>query len=563
MRSATSLVLSVYLRRRLAQAKAMLARTTAEPERYQEQVLRDIIAANAETTYGREHGFANIRTVADFQQAVPINTYEELRPFVDRIAEGSDPHALTADPVEMFTSTSGTTSKPKLIPVTASGRRAETKVKEAWIAHLAADYPSLLSGKWFYLFNKAEEHRTPSSLWAGSNAGLVYRNSNAVLKSRQAIPYEMCEVEDYESRYYVILRNIVAAEISLVACINPSSTLLLAELAQKHAEDLIRDIYTGDLRAGLALPEDQYRFWRAQLEPDRDRARLLARLLADDGRLLPAKYWPKLEIMTSWKGPGIQTFIDRCREWYGELPWRDVGYGSSEFRTGLILSDEGSQNIPLPDNYFYEFVPEANREPYLAGDEQPLGLHELEVGQQYLIIQTGKHGLYRYDIEDIVEVNGFHGRTPTIHFVQKAKTVTSITGEKIYETQLIEAMDRVAARRPELKPSFFVAYCDRQAANYKLCVEFEQPRPPEQLQELLGLFEVALGEVNIEYPYKRESLRLHQPEIFQLQQGDSLKLIQHIGRSSHQDNQAKIPRLSYDVDDHFELFGLERRAVHA
>jgi hypothetical protein len=563
MPSATSLVLSTYLRRRLRQAKAMLARTTAEPERYQEAVLRDIVAANAETTYGREHGFASIRTVADFQRAVPINTYEKLRPYVDRIAEGSDPHALTADPVEMFTSTSGTTSKPKLIPVTASGRRAEGRVKEAWLAHLAADYPALVRGKWFYLFNKAEEYRTPSSLWAGSNAGLMYRTTNPVLKSRQAIPYEMCEVEDYESRYYVILRHIVAAEISLMACINPSSTLLLAELAQKHAEDLIRDIYTGDLRAGLALPEDQYHFWRARLAPDRDRARLLARLLADDGRLLPAKYWPGLEVMASWKGPGVQSFIDRCREWYGELPWRDVGYGSSEFRTGLVLSDDGSQNIPLPDNYFYEFVPEANREPYFAGDEPPLGLRDLELGQQYLIIQTGKHGLYRYDIEDIVEVNGFHGRTPTIHFVQKAKTVTSITGEKIYETQVIEAMDRVAARQPELKPAFFVAYCDREAANYKLCIEFEQLRPPEQLQELLSSFEQALGEVNIEYPYKRESLRLHEPEIFQLQPGDSLKLIQHIGRSSHQDNQAKIPRLSYDVDAHFELFGLARGVVHA
>ena len=76
-----------------------------------------------------------------FARAVPINTYEELRPYVDAVANGTDPHALTADPVEMFTNTSGTTSKPKLVPVTASSRAAERRVKNAWLAYLAADAP--------------------------------------------------------------------------------------------------------------------------------------------------------------------------------------------------------------------------------------------------------------------------------------------------------------------------------------------------------------------------------------------------------------------------------------
>jgi hypothetical protein len=236
-----------------------------------------------------------------------------------------------------------------------------------------------------------------------------------------------------------------------------------------------------------------------------------------------------------------------------------VGYGSSEFRTGLVIADDGSRNIPLPDNYFYEFIPEEDRDPYLAGERSPLMLHELQEGRRYLIIQTGPHGFYRYNIEDIVEVNGFYNRTPTINFVQKARTVTSITGEKIYETQVIEAMDRVAARQPDLKPEFFVCYCDADAANYKLCVEFDDGRSPEQLQTLLRLFEEALGEVNIEYPYKRASLRLKDPEVFQLERGASVRFIQFIGRNAVMDNQAKIPRLSRDVDTHFPVFGLERK----
>ena len=559
MQPAISAAVDLYLRRQRAQTHAALARTTADPERYQEETLLGILAANAGTTYGREHGFARLHSAADFQSAVPINTYEELRPYVDRIADGSDPHALTGDPVEMFTNTSGTTSKPKLVPVTASGRRAERRVKNAWLAHLAGDHPSVLSGQAFYLFNSAEEYRTPSGLWVGSNAGLMYRNTNPLLRSMLVVPYEVCQIADYESRYYVILRHILAAPLSMMTCINPSSILLLAELANQHAEALIKDIYAGGLRDGLALSSEQYAFFRARLKPNRDRARELARLLARDGRLLPSRYWPRLKVLNSWKGPGVRAFIEKCRAWYADVPVRDVGYGSSEFRTGLVISDEDSRNIPLPDNYFYEFVPEGEREAFLSGRCRPLLLHELEEGGRYLILQTGPHGFYRYHIEDIVEVNGFHQRTPTIHFVQKARMVTSITGEKIYESQVIEAMERASSRRPDLQPDFFICYADLDSANYKLCVEYDAPRPAEHLDQLLRLFEESLGEVNIEYPYKRASLRLKAPQVYQLERGASVRFIQHIGKHAVMDNQAKIPRLSRDVDAHFQFFGLPRQ----
>jgi hypothetical protein len=561
MRPLINYPIAVYLRRKYAQARELLDRTAADPERYQREALARIVSANAETTYGRQHKFASLRSVSDYREAVPINTYEELRPYVDRIADGTDPHALTGDTVEMFTNTSGTTNKPKLIPVTASGRLAERRVKDAWLSMLVHDHPTILLGQAFYLFNNAEEYKVPAGIWVGSNAGLMYRNTNKVLQTAQSVPYEVCLVGDYESRYYVILRHILASNISMLACINPSSILLLAELANQHAESLIKDIYTGGLRDGrdgLEMSREQYAFFRSRLKPDRNRARLLADLLARDGKLLPSKYWPDLKVLNSWKGPGVQAFIEKCKAWYGDLPTRDVGYGSSEFRTGLTISDEGSPNVPLPDNYFYEFVPEADRDPYLSGAKHPLMLHELEQGQRYLIIQTGPHGFYRYNIEDIVEVNGFYRRAPTINFVQKARMVTSITGEKIYESQVIEAMDLVAQKRPELKPSFFVCYCDVDAANYKVCVEYDQPRSEEQLRDLLRLFEDALGEVNIEYPYKRASLRIKDPQIYQLERGMSVRLVQYIGKNSIMDNQAKIPRLSRDIDAHFAVFGLQR-----
>jgi hypothetical protein len=119
MRPAINHAIGVYIRAKYAQSRALLDRITQDPKRYQDEALQRILTANANTTYGRQHQFSSLRTVHDFRRAIPINSYEELRPYVDRVADGSDPHALTADRVEMFTKTSGTTSKPKLEPVTA------------------------------------------------------------------------------------------------------------------------------------------------------------------------------------------------------------------------------------------------------------------------------------------------------------------------------------------------------------------------------------------------------------------------------------------------------------
>jgi len=560
---ATRQAIGIALRAQWKRAQKLLDGLAQEPRPHQERALLSSVAANAQTRYGRDHGFARIRSISDFQDAVPINTYEDLRPYVDMVVEGSDPHALTSDAVEMFTSTSGTTSQPKLIPVTVSGRRAERRVKDIWMAKLLADHPSALAGKVFYLFNKAEEYRTPGGHWVGSNGGLMYRNTGAAVRRVQAVPYEICLIDHYESRYYVILRHLLAIDLSLLVTINPSSALLLAELIHEHAEELIKDIHQGTLRDGLELTARQYTFFRARFRPDRERARALARLLSSDGRLTPDRYWPRLQVMCSWKGPGVGSFLENCRAWYGDIAMRDVGYGSSEFRTGLVLSDDASHNFLLPDNYFNEFIPERDQAAYLQGTRRPLLLDQLEIGQRYLIVQTGPHGLYRYNIDDIVEVDGFHGRVPLIHFVQKAKLVTSLVGEKLYEAHVVEAMDKVVVQRPDLKPTFYLLYCDTEAVNYKLCVEYPHPVSEACLQQLLHLFEAALGEVNIEYPYKRASLRIKSPEVFQVPPGSFLSLVKFIGKNSVMDNQAKMPRLSKEVDKHFPILGLERRTAHA
>src|SRR6185436_15905042 len=92
-----------------------------QPERAQARVLERLVRTNKGTMFGREHAFADIRSPSDYARRVPVRDYEGFRPYVDRIAAGQE-EVLTRESVVFFTTTSGTTSVPKLIPVTASWR---------------------------------------------------------------------------------------------------------------------------------------------------------------------------------------------------------------------------------------------------------------------------------------------------------------------------------------------------------------------------------------------------------------------------------------------------------
>ena len=113
-------------RRLLASAKA--------PDEAQARLLRSILEANTETTFGAGHRFAAIRTVADYRQAVEVQTYEDLRDHVERQELTGKPE-LTAEAPVYYNRTSGTSGAPKNIPLTASGLQ-RLKVHQRLATHI-------------------------------------------------------------------------------------------------------------------------------------------------------------------------------------------------------------------------------------------------------------------------------------------------------------------------------------------------------------------------------------------------------------------------------------------
>jgi hypothetical protein len=117
----------------------------------------------------------------------------------------------------------------------------------------------------------------------------------------------------------------------------------------------------------------------------------------------------------------------------------------------LPLEDNSSAGILEVQTHFFEFIPVGESE-----STQPVVLeaHELEEGREYFILLTTSSGLYRYNIQDVVRCAGFYGTTPILEFRHKGAHISSITGEKIAESQVVESV-RTACSLTGLSPQIY------------------------------------------------------------------------------------------------------------
>ena len=414
-------------------------RICEDPARAQDRLLRRILRANAGTEFGRRHGFAGITTLQEFQRKVPVCGYEDLEPYIDAAMRGR-PGQLTEEPPVLFTTTSGTTGARKYIPMTREGKRAKSHLTWLWLCGLYRDHPGIVGGRILSVVSPEVESHAPNGVPCGAESGHAYRTMPGPVRSMYTAPYGVFAIEDYEARYYTLLRLAAGQDISLIATVNPSTIVLLADRLAEHTEPIIRDVRDGSLSPDVAAPA-AFRS-SLHLRPDPERARRLEQAAASGGGVLrPGLAWPRLAAVGCWKGGTVGAYLARFPTYFPhDPPVRDLGYYATELRGSVPLRDEGDAGVVAVATNVLEFRPaDDGRDP---DGRDLLPVDRLEVGRRYFVHVTNASGLYRYDMNDIVEVAGHHGRTPLIRFVQKGKGVVSFTGEKLYEVQVLTAVDQ-------------------------------------------------------------------------------------------------------------------------
>ena len=498
-----------------------LARASRNPEKASARTLRKILNLAKNTAYGKEHHFGAIVKARKpeqlfrlYEKSVKASEYESFRPYVERHKHGEANVLIPGKPL-MYATTSGTTSKPKWIPISQKYMKDVYDVmSHIWLDNFARVRPKFLSGGLVVSVAKVVEGYAEDGTIFGSVSGVTAKKIPSIIRKRFVTPPEVYDISDYTARYYVMMRLAIAHSVSYIVAPNPSTLLELIHNAEEYFDDYIEDIEKGSISEKFDVSPEIRSVLAGFTVPDPERADFLRRVKEKCGGKPQLKdWWPDMQLLSSWKCGNTAIAAEKVQQ---QLPagccYQELGYFASECRFGLVL-DEGIDSTLFPNYHYYEFIEESDLE---NPEPRFLRLHELEQGKRYCIYVTTFSGLYRYNMNDLVEVGGWNGKTPKIHMVQKVNGIVSITGEKLYEKQFIEAVHE-AERQSGLKANFFIGFADPEEACYDFYYEFEKRKIRRSKAEAFTkIVDSQLMEMNIEYQSKRASHRLKEPKTFVL-----------------------------------------------
>lgn len=346
----------------------------------QEEVLLRILRRNAQTEFGLAHGFASIRSVREYQERVPVRTYDEY------VELRGDARALTASPITHYEMTSGSSGATKRIPYTLDLRAEMGRAIAPWVVGLAREHPGAFAG---------EAYWSISPVLGSDPRGLV--GSDPITND-----------EDYLGPFRARLVRAVQAVPTDVRFVQDVETFRGQTLAQ-----LLR-------RRTLSLIS----VWHPSF--------LLLILGSDPERM--ARAWPHLRVISCWSDANAARDAAEVARIFPQVHIQPKG----------LLSTEGFVSIPIANadapalayrSHFYELR--------CLQTDRVLPASEGQVWNRYQVVLTTGAGLYRYDTEDLVEIVGFREACPLLRFVGRAWHVSDHYGEKLNEIFVRERLEIV------------------------------------------------------------------------------------------------------------------------
>ncbi len=514
---------------------------TEQPEAMQRQLLSSILASQRDTQFGRQYGFGSLRSYEEFTQAVPVLGFEDLRERIEGQEQRGE-RLLNAEQPVHYVQTSGTTGKPKHLPMVRSALEWIGQYQRLFAFAQWAGVPGIYAGQVLVIAGQAVEGKLPGGTPYGSMSGLMNEALPQAIRRKSALPEGVLTGADIRLKYLRMAACAVAAEaLSVLATPNPSTILKLLEVIRSEFPHLVEALAVGPRHPIFS----QRTAWAEPIPVSAHRLAYLRTLMQYASTLDLAALWPGLCAVITWTGGNCGVLIPKLRTLVSqETAVIEMGYLSSECLGSLNVDVRANRCIPTFQEHFFEFIGVKDDDDSVS---RPVMLGDLREGQKYQVLVTTRSGLYRYAMNDIVEVTGWFNRVPTIRFVQKGKGVTNITGEKLYEHQAVEAVERVL-RALNMACEFYVMLADVHQARYTLY--FEQTAVPSSFSNEV---DEQLARLNVEYEAKRESGRLQPLRAALLRPGTAEAYRAHCVAQGQRDAQFKLIRLQYAHDCSFNF----------
>lgn len=486
-------------------ALAQLQRTPAaasfglaahDPERAQRRRLRTLLARNAGTRFGRAHGLEPNLTPEQYAQRVPLMTAAELAPWVTREMNG-EPNVLTAERPIYYVRTTGSTGAPKHVPITKAYRAELQKTVHVALFHLYLRFPDAFTSTALYFVGSRQVARAPDGCDIGTMSGFNFTELPPAVRAVYAWPYELFEVKDLRTRTWLALWLATVEDISIVAGIFPAPIVYLLRDLEALAPELAHDVRAGRLAPWLQLDDRQRAFFSRRLQPNAAAARRLERAAAAPPEEKALEAWPSLRLVYCWITSTAALYVPELQRRLPNVAIRDAIYSACEGWASIPLGDEQPGGPLAIQSVYFELIEE---HAFARGVRDTVPAWALEDGHRYLIVMTTGAGLYRYLLGDVVEVCGFHHRTPRIRFVRKIGAASNLAGEKLEEEHVNRAVgDALTALGLEATFFTLAPRLGRERPAYALYFEPQGAPDLARLEALRARVDENLGAASFDY----------------------------------------------------------------
>ncbi|KAF7809881.1 putative indole-3-acetic acid-amido synthetase GH3.1 [Senna tora] len=447
------------VREKHAKALQFIEEVTRDADSVQRKVLAEILTQNAETEYLKRFQLDGATDRDTFKSKVPVVTYEDLRPDIQRIANGDRSPIFSSRPI----SDSGTSAgERKLMPTIHEDTDRRNLLRSLVMPLMNQYMPDLDKGKALYfLFIKAET-KTPGGLVARPVSTSYYTSEQFLNKPfdpysvytspKQAI---LC-TDSFQSMYSQMLCGLIMRhQVLRVGAIFASGLLRAIRFLQHNYQQLAHDISTGTLNPKITDPSIK-QCMAEILKPDPELADFITQQCSEqNSERIITRIWPNTKYIDVIVTGSMAQYIPTLDYYSGGLPLVSTMYASSEcfFGPNLkpICSPSDVSYTILPNMGYFEFLPLDDVDNTVSTDL--VDLAHVEVGKCYELVVTTYAGLCRYRVGDILRVTGFHNSAPQFGFVKRKNVVLSIDMEKTDEEDLQKAIENASIILKEFNAS--------------------------------------------------------------------------------------------------------------
>ncbi|KAI3764378.1 hypothetical protein L2E82_14385 [Cichorium intybus] len=527
---------------------------TKDAKRVQCETLKKILTENGEAEYLKKWNLDGRFDPQSYSSCVPLVTHQDLDPYIQKIADGASHPVLTGKPITTITLSSGTTQgKPKFVPYNDELTENTMQIYRTSFAFRNRAFP-IGNGKALSFIFGSKQFTTKGGLLAGTATTNVYRSSQ-FKKTMQAMQTPSCSPDEvifgsdfHQSLYCHLLCGLIFhEEIQIISSTFAHSIVHSFRTFELVWEELCSDIRTGVLSARITDPSVRTAMSKVlTTNPDlADKIHKKCRGLTDWNGLIP-ELFPNCKYIYGIMTGSMEPYLKKLRHYAGKVRLLSADYGSSEGWIGANvnpnLPPEMTTYAVLPNIGYFEFLPLKDVD--VAGQPKPVGLTDVQVGEEYEVVVTNFAGLYRYRLGDVVKVIGFHNSTPELQFVCRRNLMLTINIDKNTEKDLQLAVETAAKLLTieKLEVVDFTSHVDlaSEPGHYVIFWEVSGEASDAVLKECCNCLDKSF--VDAGYVSSRKVNAIGPLELRVLRRGTFQKILDHYVGLGSALNQFKTPR---------------------